>query len=134
MSDVDSTTTVILTSTANNTTLPDLYVSPEPFNTIGVLMLLVALVGNCIICEATIMSPALRSKASLLIGINAGSNIIFIATSMVIHFLNYIQEHNITQFKCFLYEAPHMFAVESNTAIIMMLGVDRLISVIAPIK
>uniref|UniRef100_A0AC35GPV8 G-protein coupled receptors family 1 profile domain-containing protein n=1 Tax=Panagrolaimus sp. PS1159 TaxID=55785 RepID=A0AC35GPV8_9BILA len=91
-------------------------------------------ISNIIVIIAIIVSPELRNRCYFLICYLAISDLICCIYYSILRILIFTYKYNMTNYECFMWSFIGLFAMNTQTGLTVMLGVDRFLAVSQPYK
>uniref|UniRef100_A0AC34GRF5 G-protein coupled receptors family 1 profile domain-containing protein n=1 Tax=Panagrolaimus sp. ES5 TaxID=591445 RepID=A0AC34GRF5_9BILA len=91
-------------------------------------------ISNVIVIIAIMVSPELRNRCYFLICYLAISDLICCIYYSLLRVLIFTYRYNLTNYDCFMWSFIGLFAMNTQTGLTVMLGVDRFLAVSQPYK
>ncbi|PAV75068.1 hypothetical protein WR25_17796 [Diploscapter pachys] len=107
---------------------------PIPMIVATLILSIIGFIGNLMIVLATLVTPNLGSRCNVLISILALCDAIICAYLVHLRILMFIRFYNVTNWKCFWTSIYGLFALNCQSAIGLVIGIDRLLAVVLPIR
>ncbi|KAK6019958.1 hypothetical protein OSTOST_14395, partial [Ostertagia ostertagi] len=93
----------------------------------------IGLLGNCMVILATIISPTLKNRCNILMCVLAITDLVVCIYLIQLRIMMWHRWYFQANGDCFIYTAYGLFAMNVQSGIGLMLGVDRLLAVSLPI-
>ncbi|PAV57429.1 hypothetical protein WR25_17443 [Diploscapter pachys] len=107
---------------------------PIPMVVATLILSIIGFIGNLMIVLATLVTQNLGSRCNVLISILALCDAIICAYLIHLRILMFIRFYNVTNWKCFWTSIYGLFALNCQSAIGLVIGIDRLLAVLLPIR